>query len=61
MKRHTFVWENLAFGALFLVVAGYWIAWKQDTLNIEHLAVTAPVVLIVIGGAGIFASLWRKK
>ena len=61
MNPHSIKWENLAFGAFFLAIAGNWIAWKQDALSIDQFAIAAPIVLIVIGLTGIIASMWRRK
>ena len=61
MKRHSFTWASLAFGAFFLAIAGNWIAWKQDALSLEQFAIIAPITVIVIGIIGITVSIWRKK
>lgn len=61
MNRHEFAWVNLAFGVAFLAGAGCWTAWRHDAFSMEQFAVVTPVLLIVVGLAGIVASLWRKK
>ena len=57
MNRHPFRWEALAFGLLFLAVVGTWTAWKTGVLASEQLAYAPAGTLIVLGIAGIIASL----
>ena len=57
MKRHPFRWEALAFGLLFLAVVGTWTAWKTGVLASDQLAYAPAGTLIVLGLAGIIASL----
>ena len=56
MNRHPFRWEALAFGLLFLAVAGTWTAWKTGILASDQLAYAPAGTLIVLGAAGIIAS-----
>lgn len=57
MNRHSFRWEALAFGLLFLAVVGTWTAWKTGILASNQLAYAPAGTLIVLGVAGIIASL----
>lgn len=57
MNRHPFRWEALAFGLLFLAVVGTWTAWKTGVLASDQLAYAPAGTLIVLGVAGIVASL----
>ena len=57
MNRHSFRWEALAFGLLFLAVVGTWTAWKTGVLASDQLAYAPAGTLIVLGIAGIIASL----
>jgi hypothetical protein len=57
MNRHPFRWEALAFGLLFLAVVGTWAAWKAGVLASDQLAYAPAGTLIVLGVAGIIASL----
>lgn len=61
MNRHSFAWQNLAFGAFFLAIVGNWIAHKQDTFTLEELSIAAPITLIALGVIGIIATVWRTK
>lgn len=61
MNRHPFAWESLAFGALFLAIAGNWVAHKQDVFTLGQLSVAAPISLIGLGIIGIIISIWRRK
>jgi len=56
MNRHTFRWEALAFGLLFLAVVGTWTAWKAGVLASEQVAYAPAGALIVLGVAGVIAS-----
>jgi hypothetical protein len=56
MNRHSFRWEALAFGLLFLAVVGTWTAWKTGVLESDQLAYAPAGTLIVLGVAGIIAS-----
>lgn len=57
MTRHPFRWEALAFGLLFLTVVGTWTAWKTGLLDGGQLVYAPAGTLIVLGAAGIIASL----
>lgn len=57
MNRHPFRWEALAFGLLFLAVVGTWTAWRTGILASDQLAYAPAGTLIVLGVAGIIASL----
>lgn len=57
MNRHPFRWEPLVFGLVFLAVAGSWAVWKADLLSADQLVYAAAAGLIVLGVAGIMASL----
>ena len=57
MNRHPFRWEALAFGLLFLAVVGTWTAWRTGVLASDQLAYAPAGTLIVLGVAGIIASL----
>ena len=57
MNRHPFRWEALTFGLLFLAVVGTWTAWKTGLLGSDELAYAPAATLIVLGVAGIVASL----
>ena len=61
MNRHRFRWENLAFGLMFASIVGNWAVWDQDLLTARELSLTASGVLIVLGVAGIVATLWRAR
>ena len=61
MSTHTFAWASCAFGILFLVIVGSWIAHEQDVFTLGQLSVAAPIALIVLGITGVIASVWRKK
>jgi uncharacterized membrane protein YqjE len=61
MNRHRFRWENLAFGLMFVSVVGNWAVWDQDLLTARELSLTAAGVLIVLGVAGIAATVRRSR
>ncbi|MEJ7634215.1 hypothetical protein [Aeromicrobium sp.] len=61
MTRHTFRWEGLAFGLLFLSIVGNWAVWKQDLLTPREFSLTASGVLIVLGLVGVAATVWRTR
>ena len=61
MNRHSFAWQNLAFGGLFLGIVINWVAHEQDAFTLEELSIAAPVTLIVLGVIGIIATVWRRK
>jgi len=61
MNRHSFRWEALAFGLLFLAVVGTWTAWKTGVLESDQLAYAPAGTLIVLGVAGIIASFAPRK
>ena len=56
MNRHSFRWEALAFGLLFLAVVGTWTAWKTGVLASGQVAYAPAGALIVLGVAGVIAS-----
>ena len=59
MNRHSFRWEALAFGLLFLAVVGTWTAWRTGLLDSNQLAYAPAATLIVLGIAGIIATFSR--
>lgn len=59
MNRHPFRWEGLAFGALFLAIAGGWAVWEQDLLTRRELSLSSSAVLIVFGVLGVVATFWK--
>ncbi|MBC7594260.1 MAG: hypothetical protein H7288_10020 [Kineosporiaceae bacterium] len=61
MNRHAFAWASCAFGILFLVFVGSWIANEQDVFTLGQLSVAVPIALIVLGIIGIIASIWRNN
>lgn len=61
MNRHPFRWESLAFGLFFLSVVGNWAVWQQDLLTPRQLGLVASGVLIVLGLAGVAATLWQGR
>lgn len=61
MNRHSFRWEALAFGLLFLAVVGTWTAWKTGVLASDQLAYAPAGTLIVLGVAGIIASFTSPR
>jgi uncharacterized membrane protein YqjE len=61
MNRHRFRWENLAFGLVFASIVGNWAVWDQDLLTARELSLTAAGVLIVLGVAGIAATVRRSR
>jgi len=61
MNRHPFRWQSLAFGLFFLAAVGNWAVWKQDLLTPRELSLTASGVLIVLGVAGVAATLWQAR
>lgn len=61
MNRHSFTWQNLAFGALFLGIVINSVAHKQDAFTLEELSIAVPVTLIALGVIGIIATVWRRK
>ena len=61
MTRHSLRWDSLAFGALFLAVAGNWAVWKQDLLTARQLSLSASGVLILLGLIGVAATVARSR
>ncbi|WP_456698453.1 hypothetical protein [Aeromicrobium sp. P5_D10] len=61
MTRHSFRWENLAFGVFFLAIIGNWAVWERDLLSPRELSLTAAGALIVIGVLGTAATLWPTR
>ena len=61
MNRHSFRWEALAFGLLFLAVVGTWTAWRTGLLDSNQLAYAPAATLIVLGIAGIIATFSRPN
>ena len=59
MNRHTFAWASCAFGILFLVIVGSWIAHEQDVFTLGQLSVAAPIALIVgvCGGLATYSGI----
>lgn len=60
MTKHRFAWTNFLFGIFFLAVVGNWIAQRQDTITLEQLGIAGPLLLIVLGAAGIGSTMWKK-
>jgi uncharacterized membrane protein YqjE len=61
MNRHPFRWESLAFGLLFLAVVATWAAWKSGLLERDQLAYAPAATLIVLGVAGVIATLTKPR
>ncbi|MCW2829877.1 MAG: hypothetical protein JWP31_569 [Aeromicrobium sp.] len=61
MTRHSFRWENLVLGLIFLAAVGSWAVWKQDLLSAREFSLTAAGVLIVLGVIGVAATLWQAR
>jgi hypothetical protein len=61
MTRHSFRWEGLVFGLLFLSAVGNWAVWKQDLLSPHQLGLTASGVLILLGLIGVAATVWQTR
>ena len=61
MNRHSFRWEALAFGLLFLAVVGTWTAWRTGLLASNQLAYAPAGTLIVLGIAGIIATFSKPR
>ena len=57
MTRHPFRWEALIFGLGFLGVVSLWSSWTFDLVDPDQLAYVGAEGLIVLGVAGIIASL----
>lgn len=57
MNRHSFRWEPLVFGLLFLAVVGNWAVWKAGLLSADQLVYVVAAGLIGLGVVGIMASL----
>lgn len=60
MTRHLFRWRGLAFGFVFLALAGNWAVWEQDLLTQQQFSFTVSGVLIVLGTMGVIATFWRS-
>jgi hypothetical protein len=61
MNRHPFRWESLAFGLLFLAVVATWAAWRSGLLERDQLAYAPAATLIVLGVAGVIATLTKPR
>ena len=61
MNRHPLRWENLIFGLLFVGAVGHWAVWRTDLLTTRELSLAASGVLIVLGVAGVAATLWKAR
>ncbi len=61
MNRHSFRWTGLAFGALFLSVAGNWAVWEGDLMTGREMGYVVSAVLIVAGLLGVLASFRRPR
>lgn len=61
MNRHPFRWGNLVFAVLFLAAVGQWAVWHEELLTSRQLSLTAAGVLIVLGLAGVAATLRQAR
>ena len=61
MNRHPFRWGSLVFAVLFLAAVGQWAVWHEDLLTSRQLSLTAAGVLIVLGLAGVAATLRQAR
>lgn len=61
MNHHSFRWPGLAFGLLFLSIAGNWAVWEQDLLTRQQFSYTLSGALIVLGVIGVIATFWRPR
>jgi len=57
MKRHPFRWDALVCGLIFLAVVGTWLTQTTGLLTSGQLAYALAGALIVVGVAGIVASM----
>ncbi|HSI27281.1 MAG TPA: hypothetical protein VK948_07705 [Aeromicrobium sp.] len=57
MNRHSFRWEPLVFGLLFLAVVANWAIWRAGLLSADQLVYAAAAGLILLGAVGIVASI----
>lgn len=61
MNRHRFRWTGLAFGALFLSIAGNWAVWQGDLLTGREMGYVVSGALIAAGLLGVLATFRRPK
>jgi uncharacterized membrane protein YqjE len=61
VNSHPFRWRGLAFGLVFLAVAGSWAVWEQDLLTRQQFSLTTSAVLIALGTVGVVATFWRPR
>jgi|GEM_PF-2341768 len=61
MNRHRFRWTGIAFGALFLSIAGNWAVWQGDLLTGREMGYVVSGALIAAGLLGVLATFRRPK
>ncbi|MBC7631212.1 hypothetical protein [Aeromicrobium sp.] len=61
MSRHPIRWNSLLFGLLFLAVLGNWMVRTQDLLTTRQLSLTVSGVLILLGLAGVAATILKAR
>lgn len=59
MNRHPFGFGRFLFGVVFTALAVLWLGRDYWNLNATHVAIAAPAGLILLGLAGIIATLRR--
>ena len=57
MKRHRTDAVSLAFGAVFLLIAGWWLIGQRIDLGLPQLGWALAVGLIALGVLGLFGAL----
>jgi hypothetical protein len=57
MNRHRTDAVSLAFGAIFLLVAGWWLISRAVQITLPTVGWIAALGLIVLGAAGVFGTV----
>lgn len=57
MRRHRLDLLSLVSGLLLLACVGLWAAWERGVVSAGELVLVLPGALVVLGGAGVAASL----
>jgi hypothetical protein len=57
MNRHRTDAVSLAFGAIFLLVAGWWLISRAVQITLPTVGWMAALGLIVLGAVGVFGTL----
>lgn len=57
IERHPIDLVSLLTGLFLVIGTGVWVVWERGAMTTMQLVVLAPIALIIVGAAGVAATL----